>query len=393
MTQKSAERQSSLLVRAGRDFHTSGGSVNPPVVRASTFVFNTLGDFQEAAKKPFDGPFYGRVGTPVTLAFEKAIAALEGGDAAIAASSGLAAITGVFMAFLGKGDHVLVPDSVYDPVRRLCTRTLSRMGIETSYYDPTIGAGIETLIRPETKLIYMESPGSGTFEVQDVPAIVAVAKKHGIRTAIDSTWSTPLYFKPATLGVDATIHAATKYIVGHSDAMLGVVTTIGDAFMPVRVALQDTGACAGSEEANLGLRGLRTMDVRLQRHQASGLKVAEWLAGRPEVARVLHPALPGAPGHDLWMRDFTGACGLFSFEFKPVKDGSLEAFVDGLDFFKIGFSWGGYESLVLPAHPEKSRVVKPWDGKGPLVRLHVGLEDTDDLLADLEAGLGRITLA
>jgi len=175
--------------------------------------------------------------------------------------------------------------------------------------------------------------------------------------------------------------------------MLGVVTTIGDAFMPVRVALQDTGACAGSEEANLGLRGLRTMDVRLQRHQASGLKVAEWLAGRPEVARVLHPALPGAPGHDLWMRDFTGACGLFSFEFKPVKDGSLEAFVDGLDFFKIGFSWGGYESLVLPAHPEKSRVVKPWDGKGPLVRLHVGLEDTDDLLADLEAGLGRITLA
>lgn len=390
MDQKTAERQSSLLVRAGRDTHASGGSVNPPVVRASTFVFNTLGDFREASGKPFEVPFYGRVGTPVTLAFERAMAALEGGDAAIAASSGLAGITGVFLAFLNAGDHVLVPDSVYDPVRRLCTRTLSRMGITTTYYDPTIGAGIEAEIRPETKLIYMESPGSGTFEMQDVPAIVAVAKKHGIRTAIDSTWATPLFFKPATLGVDATIQAATKYIVGHSDAMLGVVTTVGDAYMPVRVALQDMGACAGSEEANLGLRGLRTLEVRLKRHHASGLEVAAWLAGRPEVARVLHPGLPGAPGHDLWRRDFSGACGLFSFELKPVADGALEAFVDGLEFFKIGFSWGGYESLVLPAHPEKSRVVTKWDGQGPLIRLHVGLEDTADLLTDLEAGLARL---
>ncbi len=385
-------KQDSLLVRAGRNIHTSGSSVNPPVVRASTFVFNTLDDFHKAAAKPFDGPFYGRIGTPVTLAFEKAVAALEGGDSAIATSSGLAAITGVFMAFLNKGDHVLVPDSVYDPVRRLCSRTLSRMGIETIYYDPTIGAGIEALIRPETRLIYMESPGSGTFEVQDVPAIVRVAKTRGIRTAIDSTWATPLFFKPAKLGVDATIQAATKYIVGHSDAMLGVVTTVGDAFLPVRVALQDTGACAGSEEANLGLRGLRTMAVRLRHHQASGLRVAAWLAARPEVARVLHPGLPGAPGYDLWRRDFTGACGLFSFEFKPLVEGALEAFVDGLDYFKIGFSWGGYESLVLPAHPERSRLVKPWDGKGPLVRLHVGLEDIDDLIADLDAGMARIAL-
>jgi cystathionine beta-lyase len=388
------EKTATYLAQAGRVLDTPGASVNPPVVRASTFVFNSLDAFHQAGAKPFDTPFYGRVGTPVTLAFEEAVAKLEGGYRAIAASSGVAAITAVFLAFLNQGDHVLVPDSVYDPVRRLCARTLSRMGIETSYYDPTIGAEIEKLVRPNTRFIYMESPGSGTFEMQDVPAIVAVAKKHDIRTAIDSTWGTPLYFRPMEMGVDASIHAATKYIVGHSDAMLGVVTTTAESFPPIRAALQDTGACAGSEEANLGLRGLRTLDVRLARHQDNALAVAKFLEGRSEVARVLFPALPSAQGHDLWKRDFSGACGLFSFELKPLAAGlDAGAFTDALEHFKIGFSWGGYESLVLPAHPEKSRTVRLWDGKGPLIRLHIGLEDAGDLIADLSRALDGLRFA
>lgn len=389
-----SEKPATLLAQAGRDLDRPGAPVNPPVVRASTFVFRSLEAFHHAGQTPFDTPFYGRVGTPVTMAFEEAVATLEGGYRAIATSSGVAAITGVFLGFLSQGDHVLVPDTVYDPVRRLCDRMLARMGIATTFYDPTIGAGVEALIRPETRFIYMESPGSGTFEVQDVPAIVAVARRHRLRTAIDSTWGTPLYFKPMEMGVDASIHSATKYITGHSDAMLGVVTTTEECFAPVRAALQDMGSCAGSEEANLGLRGLRTLHARLSRHQESALKVARFLETRPEVARVLFPALPSAHGHDLWARDFTGACGLFSVELKPLADGvGVEAFTDRLDHFRIGFSWGGYESLVLPAHPEKSRRVRLWDGKGPLVRLHIGLEDPDDLIADLTRALEGLRFA
>lgn len=387
------EKTATYLAQAGRVLGTNGASVNPPVVRASTFVFDTLDAFHQAGTKPFDTPFYGRVGTPVTMSFEEAVAKLENGYRAIATSSGVAAITGVFLAFLNQGDHVLVPDTVYDPARRLCTRMLSRMGIETTFYDPTIGAAIEELIQPNTRFIYMESPGSGTFEVQDVPAIVAVAKKHDIWTAIDSTWGTPLYFKPMDMGVDASIHAATKYMVGHSDAMLGVVTTTEKSFSAIRAALQDTGACAGSEEANLGLRGLRTLDVRLARHQENAIKVATFLESRPEVARVLFPALPSAQGHDLWKRDFTGACGLFSLELKPLAEGlDAGAFTDALHHFKIGFSWGGFESLVLPAHPEK-RTVRVWDGKGPIIRLHIGLEDADDLIADLTGALEGLRFA
>lgn len=387
------EKPASFLAHAGRDLKTPGASVNPPVTRASTFVFSSMADFNTAAQTPFDTPFYGRVGTPVSMAFEGALAELEGGYRAIATSSGVAACFGVFLAFLNQGDHVLVPDSTYEPVRRFCQRTLGRMGIESSFYDPSIGAGIEDLIRDNTRFIYMESPGSGTFEIQDVPAIVAVAKAKGIRTAIDNTWGTPLYFKPLALGVDASIHAATKYITGHSDAMLGAVITTEDSFAPIRAALQDTGACAGSEEANLGLRGLRTLDLRLSRHQDSALKVASWLEVHPQVARVLYPALPSFPGHALWKRDFTGACGLFSFELAPLAKGeTVAALTDALNYFKIGFSWGGFESLVLPAHPEK-RTLPAWDGKGPLVRLHIGLEDPDDLIADLAQALSRVRFA
>lgn len=390
MTSNSSSGTGTLLVSAGRVHGVDGASVNPPVHRASTFVFDTLGAFEKAASTPFDGPFYGRVGTPTTFAFEQAFAALEGGHRSIACASGVAAISAAMLAFLDKGDHVLVVDTVYDPVRRFCSRMLSRLGIETTFYDPAIGAGIADLVRPETKLIYMEAPGSGTFDLQDIPAIVAVAKSRNIRTAIDATWATPLFLKPLALGVDVSIHAATKYVVGHSDAMLGVVTTNAETYDAVRRSTQDLGACAGSEECNLGLRGLRTLEVRLKHHEQAGLEIARWLETQPQVARVLHPALESFPGHDIWKRDFTGACGLFAIELVESTPDSVRALIDGLEHFKIGFSWGGYESLILPMHPEKSRQVAKWTGKGALLRLHVGLESVEDLKADLKAGLGRL---
>ena len=391
MSKSKARGVATRLTQVGRDLGAAGVPVNPPVHRASTFVFPSLAALDEAWKTPFNGRLYGRNGTPTSTAFEAAIAEIEGGYGAVAASSGVAAIMAVFVAFVGQGEHALVPDSVYDIVRRCDTRMLKRMGIELSYYDPLVGKGIAELIRPNTKLIYLESPGSGTFEIQDVPAIVEVAKARGIRTAIDNTWATPLFFRPLELGVDAVVEAATKYIVGHSDAMLGVVATTQDAFMPVRAAVQDMGSCAGTEEVNLGLRGLRTLDARLVRHQASAIEVARWLSGQPVVRKVLYPALPGAPGHELWKRDFSGASGLMSFELPSLAEGALEAMVSGMSHFKLGYSWGGYESLILPVHTE-NRKVTPWTG-GPLLRIHIGLEDVSDLIEDLQAGLGRLILS
>jgi cystathionine beta-lyase len=379
----------SLLVKAGREHGRSAISVNPPVHRASTYLFETLADFETASKTPFDGPFYGRVGTPTTFAFEQAVCALEGGHRTIATSSGVAAIGASLLAFLDRGDHVLVVDTVYEPVRRFCNRMLSRLGIETTFYDPAAGAGIASLVRPNTRVIYLESPGSGTFEMQDLRAIVAVAREHGLRTIIDNTWATPVFLQPLALGIDVSVQSATKYIVGHSDAMLGTVTTTAETYDAVRRSTQDLGACAGSEECNLGLRGLRTLGVRLRRHEASALTLAAWLEDQPQVARVLHPGLPSFPGHDLWKRDFSGACGLFSVEFMPCDPSSLRAMVDGLRHFGIGFSWGGYESLVLPVHPETRQIAR-WDGKGPVLRLHVGLEAVEDLRDDLAEGLARL---
>lgn len=382
----------SLLVKAGREHGRSAISVNPPVHRASTYLFETLGDFELASKTPFDGPFYGRVGTPTTFAFEQAVCELEGGHRTIATASGVAAIGASLLAFLDRGDHVLVVDTVYEPVRRFCNRMLSRLGIETTFYDPAAGADIASLVRPNTRVIYLESPGSGTFEMQDLRAIVAVARGHGLRTIIDNTWATPVFLQPLALGIDVSVQSATKYIVGHSDAMLGTVTTTAETYDAVRRSTQDLGACAGSEECNLGLRGLRTLGVRLRRHEASALTLAAWLEDQPQVARVLHPGLPSFPGHGLWKRDFSGACGLFSVEFMPCDPSSLCAMVDGLRHFGIGFSWGGYESLVLPVHPETRQIAR-WDGKGPVLRLHVGLEAVEDLRDDLAEGLARLRSA
>ncbi|MCU4118788.1 cystathionine beta-lyase [Variovorax sp. N23] len=376
-----------LYVAAGRDTDLPGRSVNPPIVRASTFLFNSLQELESAAKAPFDGAFYGRLGTPTTFAFERAMAQAEGGYRSIATGSGLSAIVAVLVGFLKTGDHALIVDSVYEPVRRFCHRVLAGMGVEVTFYDPGLGAAeLEPLIRTTTRLIYMESPGSGTFEVQDVPAIVALAKRRQLVTAMDNTWATPLYYRPIEHGVDISIHAATKYIVGHSDAVLGVVTTNEATWGPVRQASQDLGASAGSEECNLGLRGLHTLAVRMRQHEATALTLARWLAEQPAVSRVFHPALESSPGHAHWKRDFDGSSGLFSIELGGMSATAFDAFTSALKLFSIGFSWGGFESLILPAHPEKTRTAPAWQGTGPLLRLHAGLEDPADLLADLQAG-------
>lgn len=382
------EDMRTTLVHAGRGSQYRANTVSPPVHRASTFLFDTLAEMEQASKTPFRGVFYGRNGTPTSVAFEDAMAKISNAHGAIATASGVSAIMGVMLGLLNSRDHVLIPDSVYDIVRRSADGMLARMGIEYDYYDPLMGAGIENLLRPNTRLIYLESPGSGTFEVQDVPAIVAVAKAHSIRTAIDNTWATPVFFRPLDLGVDAVIEAGTKYIVGHSDAMLGVVAANEATYRPIRQAIRDFGAVVGTEEANLGLRGLRTMDVRLQRHFAAALEIATWLEGQSGIARVMYPALPSFPGHALWKRDFSGASGLFSIELTNRDPAVMTRFVDSLKLFKIGFSWGGFESLVLPAHPEK-RKVAVWTG-GPVARFHIGLEAIDDLKADLAAALPLI---
>jgi cystathionine beta-lyase len=281
-------------------------------------------------------------------------------------------------------------DTVYQPTRQFCDLMLKKLGVETEYYDPLIGAGIVQRVRDNTRLIFTESPGSQTFEVQDIPAIASVAKARGLWLLMDNTWASPLYFKPFQHGVDVSIQAATKYIVGHADAMLGAITSNARAAKYVERSCGVLGVCPGSEETFLGLRGLRTLDVRLERHQRSGLEIARWLQQRPEVARVLHPALPGDPGHAIWKRDFLGACGLFSVVLKPVSDGAVAAMLDGLNLFGMGYSWGGYESLVIPFDPTSYRTATRWTAEGPALRFHIGLENVDDLKRDLEAGFARL---
>jgi cysteine-S-conjugate beta-lyase len=380
-----------VITTAGRDPEANFGVVNPPIYRASTILYPSV----EALEGPRQrrGVYYGRAGVPTTFALEDAVAALEGAFGAVITSSGKTAVAQALMAFLEAGDHLLMVDSAYAPTRQLCDRVLARFGVEVTYYDPLIGAGIEALFRDSTKVVFLESPGSLTFEVQDVPAITAVARARGAVTMIDNTWGTPLYFKPFEHGVDISIHAATKYIGGHSDLMLGVVTSTEAVHERLRNGMQDLGAYASPDDCYQALRGLRTMSVRLERHQANALKLAQWLRERPEVERVLCPALPGDPGHALWQRDFRGACGLFGMLLKPCPTRAWHAFVEGLELFGLGASWGGYESLILPNHPERYRTVTEWDASFPSIRLHVGLEDPRDLIADLEQGFARLHAA
>ncbi|RVU34042.1 cystathionine beta-lyase [Hwanghaeella grinnelliae] len=377
------------LTHAGRHPHENHGAVNTPVYHASTILFPTLADFDSRDRKYV----YGRKGTPTTSTLEEAVSALEQAHGTVLAPSGLAAVTTTLMSFVQAGGHVLLTDSTYFPTRKFASGLLARLGIEAEYYDPLIGNGIEALIRPNTNLIWMESPGSLTFEMQDVPAIVAAAKKHGVPTAIDNTWSGGYFFKPLTLGVDVSVQAATKYIVGHSDAMLGTIACNQAAYPKVLDTFLQQGNCAGPDDVYLGTRGLRTMAVRMNRQHENGIKMAEWLRDRPEVIRVMHPALPEDPGHEIWKRDFTGASGLFGFVVDCTDRAALGAMLDGLALFGMGASWGGYESLILPSDPSKMRSATKWEAGGTTLRMHVGLEDTADLIDDLTAGFDRLNSA
>ena len=376
----------------GRDIKDSHGFVNLPIYHGSTVLFETYQEFLDSnnRRQLRNQVLYGRYGTPLSFALETAVAELEGASGGITVSSGLAAITESLMAFVSQGDHILVTDSVYQPTRKYCNQVLSRFGIETTYYDPQIGADIESLIKPNTRVIFVESPGSQTFEIQDIPAITSVAKSHGIVTILDNTWASPIYLNPFELGVDVSVHAATKYITGHSDAMLGIITTTEEHYDRIRDSVRLSGQCAGPDPIFLGLRGLRTLPTRLRQHWKSGLKVAKWLSERPEVAKVIHPALPSHPGHSLWKRDFCGASGLFAFVLHPVSQTALGSLLDNTKLFGMGYSWGGFESLLIPFDPSSYRTATTWDAAGPSLRIHIGLEDTDDLITDLETGLNAM---
>ena len=376
------------LVEAGRRAEWTQGLVNPAVWRASTILFDSVADMK-AAYPPTDGTLhYGRNGTPTTWALCEALTELEPGAAMTRLyPSGSAAVAGALLSVLEAGDELLMVDTAYGPTRSLCDSVLKRFGVRTIYYDPLIGAGIEALIGERTRAIFMESPGTHTFEVQDVPAICAVARAKGVVTLIDNTWATPLFFPAIAAGADFSILACTKYVGGHADLMLGSVTAAESVAPRLEQARRVLGQSAGPDDAWLALRGLRTLDVRLRRHEENGLKVARWLNEQKQVARVLHPALPDCPGHENWKRDFSGATGLFSFVLAGGGDSARAKLVESLELFGIGYSWGGYESLALPADPART-ATRP-DFAGPLVRLHVGLDDPDDLIADLAAALAR----
>jgi cysteine-S-conjugate beta-lyase len=384
-------QQATKVVIGGRRKEWTGPIINPPVHRASTILYNDVASLKAGPAKNADGEFfYGRRGTPTQWSLAEALTELEPGAAGtMLYSSGVAAVTTALLSVLKPGDHLLMTDSAYDPTRSFCDGFLKSWGVETEYYDPLIGADIATLFRANTAAVFMESPGSLTFEVQDVPAITLAAKAKGIATLVDNTWATSLFFKPLSHGADLSIIAATKYIVGHSDAMAGAVTATARHYPALRRISQQLGQFLGPDDAWLAARGLRTLSVRLKQHQESALRIAHWLEEQPEVARVLHPALPSCPGHVLWQRDFEGASGLFSFVLAGGSEKAVAAMIDDLSLFGIGYSWGGFESLALPVFPEKYRTATRWEAEGPVVRLQIGLEDTDDLIADLRAGLDR----
>ena len=371
-----------LAVSAGRMSDEHFGVVNTPVYRASTILYPDLATLK-ANRQPYS---YGRRGTPTTRSFEEAICAMEGAARTVTVPSGLNANALAILSVCGTGDHLLMVDSAYEPTKTFCETTLKRMGVETSYYAPT--DDIAPLLKPNTKAVFCESPGSLTFEVQDIPAIVKAAHANGASVLMDNTWATPVFFQPLAHGVDLSIQAATKYVGGHADVMLGYVAANDSHAARLHETHGNLGLYASGDDCFLGLRGLRTLPVRLARHQETGLTLARWLADRPEVARVLHPGLESDPGHALWKRDFSGACGLFGLVLKPASDAAVAAFVDGLQHFGIGYSWGGFESLIVPAHIRRS--ARAFAAEGPVLRIHAGLEDAGDLIADLEKGLNRL---
>lgn len=389
MTDK--HHQATQIVSLGRDKKWTKGVINPPVFRASTIVFETMDEMRHAAKNKTNGEmFYGRRGTPTHFAFQAAIAELEGGVGTALYPSGAAAISAALLSFLKTGDHLLMVDSVYEPTRDLCTHILGGFGIETTYYDPLIGAGICDLIRPNTKVLFLESPGSITMEVQDVPTLCRIAHEHGLITMLDNTWASPINSKPFEMGVDISIQAATKYIVGHSDVMIGTATANEKYWPQLREHSYLMGQTTSPDDVYLAARGLRTLGVRMAQHEKNALQVANWLKNRPEVDHLRHPAFETCPGHEFFKRDFSASNGLFSFILKQGDADAVTALVENMSHFKMGFSWGGYESLILGIFGiEKIRSATKWDASKPLIRLHIGLEDPADLIADLSAGFER----
>lgn len=379
------------LVTSGRDTLAQKGFINPPVVHGSTVLYPTAEDLH-AHRGEFQ---YGRHGTPTTKALQEALMELEGPNCAGVglAPSGVAAITTTLLGVLKAGDHLLVIDSAYRPTRNFCDGFLKRFGVETTYFDPLIGAGIESHFKSNTRAVVVEAPGSQSFEMPDIPAIAAVAHAKGALVIDDNTWATPLYHRSLDQGVDISVQAATKYIGGHSDIMFGTISANAKTWPQIAESIRLLGVCAGPDDVFLALRGLRTLSVRLAHHQQSGLDIARWLATRPEVLRVIHPALESDPGHAIWKRDFTGATGLFSVVLKPVSQKAVDAMLDAVKLFGMGYSWGGFESLVIPFDCSTYRTATKWNPGGPALRLHIGLEDVNDLKADIEAGFAALRAA
>ncbi|MCF7502515.1 MULTISPECIES: cystathionine beta-lyase [Vibrio] len=388
-----SENKTTKLITAGRDKKWTNGVVNPPVQRASTVVFNSVEEKRKATiNRANKTLFYGRRGTNTHFAFQDAMVEVEGGTGCALYPCGTAAISNAILSFVETGDHILMVDTCYEPTRDFCDTIMKKMGVETTYYAPTIGEGIQDLIKPNTKVLFTESPGSVTMEVQDIPTLARIAHEHDIIVMLDNTWAAGVNFSPFDFGVDISIQAATKYIVGHSDVMLGTAVANEKCWDQLREQSYLMGQCVSPDDAYLALRGIRTLDVRLRQHAESSLKVAKWLETRPEVDHVRHPALESCPGHEFFKRDFTGGNGLFSFVLKNSNTKATTALLDGMTHFSMGYSWGGFESLILANEPssfDSLRTVANPNFEGTLIRVHIGLEDVDDLIADLEAGLER----
>ena len=392
--------QNTTVINSGRHPEKHHGNVNPPIYQTSTILFPTLKAYHDAELgkscyaedgiSPVTDASYAITGTPTTFALSDALAELEGGEHTLLVPSGLAAVTVTLMSLVKPGDHILMTDSVYGPSRRFCTKELHRLGIKTTFYDPLIGSDIRHMMQDNTTIVFVESPGSMTFEMQDIPAIAKEAHARGAIVIMDNSWATPLYYKPFEHGVDISLQAITKFIGGHSDVIMGGITTSEKYFKRIYSYFRNTGLFVSPHDCYLAQRGLRSLATRMKQHQETGLILANWLKGRKEIARILYPALPGDPGHDLWKRDFTGAAGLFSFILHPCSDEAVAEMINPMELFGIGCSWGGYESLIIQFDPSSIRTASKWKAEGPCIRIHAGLEDPDDLIRDLENGLARL---
>lgn len=377
------------LSHLGRPTSGSGRPVNLPLMQGSTLLFDTLADFENARDSRYrpDVLYYGRYGNPASFQLENMLADLEGADHCISVSSGLTAVTLALMAATKANGHVLVADNVYGPTRLFCDTVLVGFGVQVTYFDPMLGARLAAMLQPDTSAVMFEAPGTGTFEVPDIPAIAKVARDHGAVSILDGTWATPVFCRPIKLGVDIVAHSGSKYIGGHSDTMIGFIVCNAEHYLRMRKTVLAFGDRAGAQDVFLSLRGLRTLEIRMKHHEAAAMKIATWLSRQPQVKKILHPAFPDCPGHEFWSRDFEGSSGIFSVLFKSGDNNRLNRFIDGLKMFGLGVSWGGFESLALPVDPAALRTATPWTETGQLVRLSIGNEDPGDLIADLRQSM------